>query len=254
MKLEVRGIHKQYANAGAPHTVLSDVSLTVGEGQYVTLLGPSGCGKTTLLNIVAGFIAADRGTIRVAEREVSKPGPDRGFIFQSYALFPWMSLADNVRYPMKRQGVPKDEREKRLDDLLSMARLDGKGHLYPHQLSGGMKQRTAVVRALAGRPQVLLMDEPFGAVDFQMRLMMQEEMERLWLKNRTTVLMVTHDVQEAIYMSDRVIVMSGHGGRIMADLPIDLPRPRERRGEIYHQYEDQLIDLLQQAFVDGERP
>ncbi|HAL29149.1 MAG TPA: ABC transporter ATP-binding protein [Coriobacteriia bacterium] len=250
MRLDVTGVSKSYANAGVQHVVLEDVGLSVGTGEFVTLLGPSGCGKTTLLNIVAGFVTPSTGTVTLNGDVVTKPGPDRGFIFQSYALFPWMKVGDNIMYPMKRAGVPRAERQRRLQQLLSMAQLEGKDRLYPHQLSGGMKQRTAVIRALAAEPQVLLMDEPFGAVDFQMRMRLQEEMEALWLKDRTTVVMVTHDVEEAIYLSDRVIVMSSDKGRILADVRINLPRPRVRKGDAYHHYEDQLIDILKLA-VDG---
>ena len=251
MRLAMKNISRVFDNGKTKHVVLENVGFTIGTGEFVTLLGPSGCGKTTLLNIIAGFLPATGGTITLNDALVTKPGPDRGFIFQDYALFPWMKVKDNILYPMKRLGVPKAEREERLGQLMALAQLQGKENLYPHQLSGGMKQRTAVIRALAARPQVLLMDEPFGAVDFQMRMLMQEEMEALWLKDRTTVLMVTHDVEEAIYLSDRVIVMSSDRGRILEDIRIDLPRPRQRKGDAYHHYEDRLIDLLKTALGTG---
>lgn len=248
MRLRINDVHKRYANGAGDHVVLERMDLDVAEGEFVTLLGPSGCGKTTLLNIVAGFVVPDAGSVRVGDRAVDGPGPDRGVIFQDYALFPWLTVRGNIEYPMKRLGIAPAERAARLEQLLGMAHLDGKGALYPAQLSGGMKQRTAVCRALASSPQVLLMDEPFGAVDFQMRLKLQEELERIWLENRITVLMVTHDVQEAIYMSDRVIVMSPDRGRIVEDVAIDLPRPRLRKGAVYHEYEDLLLDRLSEAF------
>jgi NitT/TauT family transport system ATP-binding protein len=248
VKLAVENIAKVFPSRRGPGAVvLGGISFSIGQGEFITLLGPSGCGKTTLLNIIAGFLPATSGSVVLNGRSVTSPGPDRGFIFQSYALFPWMRLRDNVLFPMKQLHVPREEQERRLRELLAVAQLEGKERLYPHQLSGGMKQRTAVIRALAARPEVLLMDEPFGAVDFQMRRTLQEQMEALWLKTRITVLMVTHDVDEAIYLSDRVLVMSADRGRLVEDLRIDLPRPRQRKGHEYHAYEDVLTDVLKDA-------
>ncbi|MEG0371372.1 MAG: ATP-binding cassette domain-containing protein, partial [Clostridium sp.] len=172
-----------------------------------------------------------------------------GFVFQSYALFPWMTVGKNIVYPMKQQGMQKQEREKRLQELLKMSHLEGKENLYPHQISGGMKQRVAVVRSLACRPEVLLMDEPLGAVDFQMRQILQEELEEIWLQDRTTVIMVTHDVDEAIYMSDRVIVMSTEKGKIIEDMKINLDRPRKkvRNSKEYENYKAYLTSVLKRA-------
>ena len=250
MNLCVENIQKTYRNEAGPQMVLRDVNFRVGQGEFVTLLGPSGCGKTTLLSIIAGFQKADAGRILLNRRQVTKPGPDRGFVFQNYALFPWMTVKQNILYPMNRQKIPRKEREERLRYLLSMAQMEGKENLMPQQLSGGMKQRTAFIRALAGSPEVLLMDEPLGAVDFQMRQNLQEELESLWLKDRTTVIMVTHDVDEAVYLSDRVIIMSREEGKILEDLSIDLPRPRDRAGEAYAAYRGQLTDLLRRALGD----
>lgn len=252
MNLTIEGIRKVYQNGGIPHVVLGDVNFSVQEGQFVTLLGPSGCGKTTLLTILAGFQQPTNGAVLLNGRPVTKPGPDRGFVFQNYALFPWMTVRENVLYPMKRMGVPKEEREGRLRELLAMAQLEGKEKLYPQQLSGGMKQRTAFIRALAGSPEVLLMDEPLGAVDFQMRQILQEELEALWLKDRTTVIMVTHDVDEAIYLSDRVIVMSALQGEVLEDVPIRLPRPRVRTEKQYQKHKEQLTGLLRKALGRNE--
>lgn len=247
MKLEVKNINKYYVNDKKTYEVLSDVSFTVQGGEFVTLLGPSGCGKTTLLTIIAGFQQANNGEILLNDNVVTKPGPDRGFVFQNYALFPWMTVRDNILYPMKQQKVPKTEAEDRLKYLLEVAQLDGKESLYPNQLSGGMKQRTAVIRALASKPEVLLMDEPLGAVDFQMRQILQEELEALWMKDKTTVMMVTHDVDEAVYLSDRVIVISANGGTILEDMKIDLQRPRERDSEKYNIYKEKLTKILKLA-------
>lgn len=247
MKLEVKNVNKYFVNEKKTHEVLRDVNFIVKGGEFVTLLGPSGCGKTTLLTIIAGFQQASSGEILLNDNVVDKPGPDRGFVFQNYALFPWMTVRDNILYPMKQQKIAPDEAESRLKYLLSMAQLDGKENLHPSQLSGGMKQRTAVIRALASRPEVLLMDEPLGAVDFQMRQILQEELEALWLKDKTTVVMVTHDVDEAVYLSDRVIVFSANGGVIIEDMKIDLERPRKRDTEEYDIYKDKLTKILKIA-------
>ena len=247
MQLEVKNVSKVFNNRGQARTVLNRISFTIREGQFVTLLGPSGCGKTTLLTIIAGFQKATEGAIELDGVAVTKPGPDRAFVFQDYALFPWMTVRQNILYPMKQQKLSRAEQGERLKKLLSMAHLEAHEHLYPNQISGGMKQRTAVIRALACNPRVLLMDEPLGAVDYQMRQMLQEELEAIWLKDRTTVLMVTHDIEEAIYLSDRVILMSFQEGKILEDMKIKLDRPRERRGQRYHEYKDHLTDLLKSS-------
>lgn len=250
MQLEVRNVSKSFLNGGSLKAVLEDVSFSIRTGEFVTLLGPSGCGKTTLLTIVAGFREPSGGEVRLNGKPVQRPGPDRAFVFQDYGLFPWMTVKQNVVYPMKQLKVPREEQERRLWELLALAHLEGHEHLYPSQISGGMKQRTAVIRALACDPQVLLMDEPLGAVDHQMRQLLQEELEAIWLKDRTTVLMVTHDIDEAIYLSDRVIVMSSERGKILEDLRISLERPRVRRGQRYHEYRDRLLEVLRIA-LDG---
>jgi NitT/TauT family transport system ATP-binding protein len=247
MELIVNNICKIFDNGGTPKTVLRGLTFRVNEGQFVTLLGPSGCGKTTLLTIIAGFQKASSGEVRLNGALVSKPGADRGFVFQDFALFPWMTVRENILFPMKQQRMDRKEQNRRLSILLAMAQLEGSEHLFPSQISGGMKQRTAFIRALAGNPQVLLMDEPLGAIDQQMRQTLQEELESLWLKNRTTVLMVTHDVEEAIYLSDRVLVMSSQEGKLLGDVRIALARPRHRKDESYHRYRDQLSEMLTTA-------
>jgi NitT/TauT family transport system ATP-binding protein len=247
MELRVENISKNFKNDSSVQTVLKDLNFSVSEGQFVTLLGPSGCGKTTLLTIIAGFQAASGGRVLINGRQVARPGPDRGFVFQNYALFPWMTVRDNILYPMKQRKVPAKDRGKRLEELLVMAQLEGKEKLFPHQLSGGMKQRVAFIRALAGRPDVLLMDEPLGAVDMQMRQSLQDDLEALWLKDKTTVVMVTHDVDEAIYLSDRVIVMSAHEGKIVEDIPVRLTRPRDRQSMEYHKHKEHLTEALRIA-------
>lgn len=250
--LEVEHISKIFNNRANRHTVLEDISLTLHQGEFVTLLGPSGCGKTTLLTIIAGFQKPTSGKAVMDGEVVTKPGPDRGFVFQNYALFPWMTVKENILYPMKQQKVPASEREKRLSQLLTMAGLEGKENLYPHQLSGGMKQRTAVIRSLACRPKILLMDEPLGAVDFQMRQNLQEELKAIFIRDQATVLMVTHDVEEAVYMSDRVIVMSNNKGEIIDDFRIGLKHPRDRKNPQYHQAIDYLMDALKLSQEDPQ--
>ncbi|MGI5921141.1 MAG: ABC transporter ATP-binding protein SaoA [Syntrophomonadaceae bacterium] len=247
--LEVRGITKTFAQKKKPpYIVLENMSFTVEQGQYVSLLGPSGCGKTTLLSILGGFLPVDAGVIILSGQQVTQPGPDRGFVFQNYALFPWMTVKENILYPLKVRKFTRQEQKQRLQELLDMSHLHGSENKYPIQLSGGMQQRVAVVRALASRPEVLLLDEPLGAIDFQMRELLQEELAALVKGAKTTVVMVTHDVNESIYLSDRVIVMSANKGLIVKDVYVDLDRPRDRSSEAFKAYASQLTDLVRQAF------
>lgn len=248
MKLKIDNISKTFINSKVEHKVLEDINLDIKEGEFVSLLGPSGCGKTTLLTIIGGFQTCEKGQVLLDNKVVDKPGIDRAFVFQNYALFPWKTVKGNVEFPMKQQKMSKGEREKRLEELLAISDLKGKEKMYPHQLSGGMKQRVAVIRALACNPEVLLMDEPLGAVDFQMRQNLQEELENIWMKNKITAIMVTHDVDEAVYMSDRVIVMSRDKVRILEDLKIELDRPRDRESEEYLEYKTRLTKKLSSCY------
>lgn len=254
MSIAVEGITKIFKGrrkGDEENVVLRDVSFTVEEGEFVSLLGPSGCGKTTTLTIIAGFQKANEGKIIVNGNEVTKPGTDRSFMFQNYALFPWLKVGENIEYPMKKKKMPKAERRKKLDELLAMAQLTDYENYYIHEISGGMKQRVALLRAVACDPTVLLMDEPLGAVDFQMRQMLQMQLESILQQKKTTALMVTHDVDESIYLSDRVIVMSRDHGKIIADVKIDLPRPRDRTNPKYHAYVDELTTVLKGALSGG---
>ena len=254
MSISVEGITKVFKGRkkGDPeNVVLKDVSFNVEEGEFVSLLGPSGCGKTTTLTIIAGFRKANEGKIVVNGNEVKKPGTDRSFMFQNYALFPWLKVGENIEYPMKKMKVPKAQRKAQLKELLEMAQLTAYEHYYIHEISGGMKQRVALLRAIACGPQVLLMDEPLGAVDFQMRQMLQMQLEEILQQKKTTALMVTHDVDESIYLSDRVVVMSRDHGKIIEDLKIDLPRPRDRTAPKYHEYVDRLSVFLKDALSGG---
>lgn len=254
MSISVEGITKSFKGRrkGDPdNVVLQDVSFEVQEGEFVSLLGPSGCGKTTTLTIIAGFQKPNAGKIVVNGKEVRKPGPDRSFMFQNYALFPWLKVGENIEYPMKKMKMPKEERKVKLKELLEMAQLTEYENYYIHEISGGMKQRVALLRAIACDPTVLLMDEPLGAVDFQMRQMLQVQLENILQNKKTTALMVTHDVDESIYLSDRVVVMSRDHGKIIEDLKIDLPRPRDRTNPKYHEYVDRLTVILKEALSGG---
>ncbi len=211
---------------------LSGVDLEVGKGEFVTIVGPSGCGKSTLLYILGGFIGADGGTIAVDGKAVVGPGVDRGVVFQEYALFPWLTVTQNIRYGLEMTGVPREERKAIVERLIRTIGLEGFEHRFPRELSGGMKQRVAIARTLAYDPQILLLDEPFGALDALTRETMQDELLRLWQGTRKTVVMVTHDVNEAVYLSGRVLVMSQRPGRIVQEFPIALDRSGEREQTI----------------------
>jgi NitT/TauT family transport system ATP-binding protein len=193
---------------------LDQVSLSVRNREFVALLGPSGCGKSTLLYLLGGFLPVETGAILVDGQPVAGPGPDRGIVFQHFALFPWKTVRGNILYGLERQGMPKEEREKRALDFIELVGLSGFEDSYPSQLSGGMKQRTAIARTLAFDPKILLMDEPFGALDAQTRGLMQRELMLIWQRTPKTVIFVTHDVQEAVFLADRVAVMSARPGRI----------------------------------------
>jgi NitT/TauT family transport system ATP-binding protein len=207
---------------------LSDVSLTVGRNEFVAIVGRSGCGKTTLLNLIAGFLVPSEGRVLVDGRLVESPGPDRGMVFQNSALFPWLTAIQNIEFGPRNQGRPPAERAALARELIDLVRLTGFEDKYPRELSGGMKQRVAIARALATAPEIVLMDEPLGALDELTRAEMQDELLRIWLTRPKTVLLVTHSIMEAIYLSDRVVVLSPHPGRVRAEFAVDLPRPRQR--------------------------
>src|SRR5947207_1524168 len=196
-----------------PVLALDDVSLAVGDREFLALLGPSGCGKSTLLYLVGGFLPVEEGTIQVEGRPVDGPGPDRGIVFQHFALFPWKTVIQNVLYGLEKRGMPRDERVARAREFIDLVSLSGFEDSYPSQLSGGMKQRAAIARTLAVDPRILLMDEPFGALDAQTRSLMQDELLRIWQRSRKTVIFVTHDVQEAVFLAERIAVMSARAGR-----------------------------------------
>lgn len=209
---------------GTQFTAIKDVSLQVGEGDFVAVVGPSGCGKSTILNMIAGFVPLSGGRILVDGHQVKGPGPDRGVVFQSHALFPWKTVAENVTFGPKMRGVGKAERARIAEEYLALAGLSHAAERYPNELSGGMQQRVGVVRALANNPDVLLMDEPFASVDAQTRMTLQEELTRIWEERRPTVVFITHDVSEAVFLANRVVVLSK--GHVMAEVEVPLARPR----------------------------
>lgn len=226
-KLHIENVSKTFdLGRGEGLLAVQDVSLSVQPNEFVSLLGPSGCGKSTLLMMAAGLEEITSGRILVDGQEVVGPGLDRGVVFQTYTLFPWLTVAENVRFALKKSNLPAAKQEELVHRHLELVGLAAFAAAYPNQLSGGMRQRVAIARALVYRPQILLMDEPFGALDAQTRMLMQELLLEVWQQDRTTVLFVTHDVDEAILLSDRIYVMTARPGRIKAELRVDLPRPR----------------------------
>jgi len=224
--LQVRGVERRFASGAGSTLALQATDLDVAENDFVTILGPSGCGKSTLLRIVAGLDTPTGGEVLLDGRRVTGPGADRGMVFQSYTLFPWLTVQDNVCFGLRERGLPRAEQLEIAGHFIARVGLRGFETHFPKQLSGGMQQRTALARALANRPRMLLMDEPFGALDHQTRELMQELLLGIWEAERTTVLFVTHDIDEAVFMGSRVVVMSARPGRIKLARAVDLPHPR----------------------------
>jgi NitT/TauT family transport system ATP-binding protein len=231
---------------------LSDISLTIEDGAFVSILGPSGCGKSTLLYIVGGFVRPTKGVARMKGRAITGPGPDRGPVFQEFALFPWKTVLGNVMYGPRQQGMKQAEAEAQSRMLIGMVGLKGFEDFYPKELSGGMKQRVALARTLAYHPEVLLMDEPFGALDAHTRTRLQNDLLNIWERDRKTVLFVTHSVEEAVFLSDRVVMMTRSPGRIRQVIDIDLPRPR-RRSELLldPRYQEYVVEI-ERMFDDSD--
>jgi ABC-type nitrate/sulfonate/bicarbonate transport system ATPase subunit len=224
-------------------------------GELRVLLGPSGCGKSTVLRLIAGLDRPDKGQVLVNDAPVTGPGRDRGMVFQKYTSFPWLTVADNIAYGLKINGVPPAERKKTVKHLVEAVGLSGFEQVYPDTLSGGMQQRVAIARTLAVRPQVMLMDEPFGALDAQTRSDMQELLLRIWDETACTVLFVTHDVEEAIYLADRIFIMSAHPGTIVEDVPVPFGRPRDpavKQRKEFHELQAYLLSSLRRAPGRGQ--
>lgn len=224
--IEISNLSKIYKSARGDVHALSDVNLKIKRGEFISLLGPSGCGKSTLLGIISGFHKPTSGVLLQNGREITGPDVSRTVVFQDYALFGWMTLQQNVEFGLKAKGMGKAERAEIARDLLHKVRLTGFENKLPHEISGGMKQRCSIARALAPDPEILLMDEPFGALDAQTRVMLQEEIARLSHEAGKTVIFVTHGIDEAVFLADRVVVMSPRPGRVREEVVVDLPRPR----------------------------
>ena len=244
MFLNINNIQKSFSNRGQTEQVLKDINLQIKEGEFVSLLGPSGCGKSTLLSIVAGLTNPNEGSIILDNQRIMKPGKDRGMVFQQAALLPWLSVEENVMFPLRKE-MKKSEARKIAQKYLSLVQLSAYAKHSPHELSGGMQQRVAIARALAMNPRVLLMDEPFGALDEQTRIRLHQELENIWLETKKTILFVTHSIQEAVKLSDRIIVMGTHPGTILKEIHVNIERPRDKHLQQLAQYEQSIMDLLE---------
>lgn len=231
-RVEISNLEKVYETGEERTTAIEDLSFAVEDGEFASVVGPSGCGKSTLLYLIAGFIDPTGGSIRVGDREVDGPGPDRGVVFQDYALFPWKTVMGNVTYGLEENGMPKEERRETAQRFIDMMGLTGFEDNYPKELSGGMKQRVALARTLAYDPKILLMDEPFGALDQPLRESLQDHLLDIWRDLGKTIIFITHDVEEAVYLSERVMIMTRHPGTKKADLDIDVDRSQDREAII----------------------
>ena len=247
--VELANVGKKYGSGERATEALRGVNLTLPDGEFVCMIGASGCGKSTLLRMVAGFEHATSGTVSVRGKAVTGPGPDRGVVFQDYGLFPWLTVAGNIAYGPLQRRRPKEEVERIVARFVKMVGLDHFRDRYPHQLSGGMQQRVGIARVLANDPAVLLMDEPFGALDSLTRQLLQEELITVWQELRPTVMLVTHSVEEAVFLSDRVVVMGGgptHAvpGHVSQILPIDIPHPRDITSPLFNDLKRELLDAI----------
>lgn len=243
-RVRVEGIGKRFEGTNGPVQALEGVTFDVADGEFVCIVGPSGCGKTTLFRIIAGLEPATTGRVVLDGDRVDGPSTDLGLVFQEYHLFPWRTVAGNVGFGLERDGVATTERERRVRELLELVGLDGFADTYPRDLSGGMKQRVALARALAVDPGLLLMDEPFGAVDAQTKKLLQDELLDIWRETGKTILFVTHDVEEAVKLADRVVVMAKEPGRIREVIDVDVERPRERSDDGFGATYQRLLDLI----------
>ena len=248
--LKLENVSKSFAKIETDEVThaLTSVTTTMESGEFISLVGPSGCGKSTMLRLVAGLIPPTTGKLTVNGKEIEKPAPDRGMMFQRATLFPWLTVKDNIAFSLKMQGKLKGNEDK-VENMIKVIGLEGFREDYPAQLSGGMAQRVALVRSLINEPPILLLDEPLGALDAFTRMNMQDEILKIWQEKKQLAIMVTHDVDEAIYMGTRVLVMDAHPGRVIADIPIDLPFPRDRGSREFVEYR---IDILNKLHFAGK--
>lgn len=249
-KIETRGLSKSFSSRRGSVTALESIDFTAASSEFVSIVGPSGCGKSTFLYILGGFVEPSSGTVEVDGAPIEGPDPARGIVFQEFVLFPWKTVLGNVTYGLSEIGVPRRERRERAQALIDMVKLSGFEDHYPKELSGGMKQRTALARTLIMDPDVLLMDEPFGAIDAQTRALLQQELMGIWEQTHKTVLFVTHAVEEALFLSDRVYVLSSRPARVKEVIDVDLPRPRDPEAimetESYVRLHRRIWDLLRE--------
>ncbi|UCD84650.1 MAG: ABC transporter ATP-binding protein [Deltaproteobacteria bacterium] len=251
VKLQVENITKEFVNKGEENLIaLSDVSMSVGVGEFLCIVGPSGCGKTTLLRIIAGLETATNGNIYIDGKIMNEPGPEKGLIFQEFALFPWRNVEKNIEFGLQFTNVPQTARKEIIEKYLKMVSLTGWEGRYPYELSGGMKQRVAIARALATEPEILLMDEPFGALDAQTRNILQDELLRIWKETGKTIIFVSHNIEEAAYLGDRVLVLTARPGRTKNFHPIGLPRPRDRSGSEFVKVRESILKEVMEEVND----
>ncbi len=244
--ISIQNVRKEFVNQDSSQeniVALNDFTLDIQPGTFISLIGPSGCGKSTLLRLIGGLDRPSSGSIVLDGKEIKKPGSDRGFAFQGSNLFPWLTVEQNISFGLKARHIYKDKK-KDVQDFIDLIGLNGFEKSYPHQLSGGMNQRASLARALVGHPKVLLLDEPLGALDAFTRMNLQDEILEIWQKHSMTMIMVTHDVDEAIYMSDRVVVMSARPSKVEAVIDIELPRPRARAQDTFQVYRSKILDIL----------
>lgn len=256
-KLVIDNVGKVFSTKSGNVVALDQTSFTVQEGEFVTILGPSGCGKSTILRVVAGLEEPTSGHVYLDGKEIKGPGPDRGMVFQSYTLYPWLTVKDNITFGLDLKGVPKKEQDEIAHHYLDLIGLRGFDKHYPIQLSGGMKQRVAIARALANDPEILLMDEPFGALDAQTRSIMQEILLKVWEESKKTILFITHDVEESIFLGDSIYVMTARPGRLKKNIKVPLPRPRDyhnKNSEEFLALKLELLELIREESLKAVNP
>ena len=251
-KLHIHNVSKTYCSDGQEVLAIDEIDLKIKNKEFATILGPSGCGKSTLLRIVAGLIKPTKGIVRLDGNVITRPGQDRGMVFQSYTLFPWLTVTENIQFGLEISGMPKTKQEQIAQEFVEKVGLKGFEKTYPRGLSGGMKQRVAIARALANNPAILLLDEPFGALDAQTRALMQELLTQIWEELHKTILFVTHDVEEAIFLSDRVFIMTARPGKVKAEIDISLERPRNyeiKATESFLNLKKQALALIREEAI-----
>jgi len=251
-KVKIERVSKIFTSQdNVPQTVLAEIDLIIKDGEFLCLLGPSGCGKTTLMNLIAGFEKPTTGSVTIDDQLVVRPHPKHITIFQDYGLFPWRTVLDNVLFGLEAKGISKKEARKIAGEYLELVGLTAAAEQFPRQLSGGMKQRVSIARALAVEPDILLMDEPFGALDAFTRYRLQDELLRIWEEKKPTIVFVTHDIDEAVYLGQKVVIMSPNPGKIKMILPIDLPKPADRSGAEFGAYRREIFRAF--ALVEEEK-